>query len=153
MMEQFIQKKKFPTVIGWLLVGVLFGPHLLNLFSIDIMDSSWFKYGGIAGKMCLGVLVVINLRWEKLKKTGGDVIKLTLSQISGSSIVAAILCKFFNISLLIALLIVNIFITLAPRPPLAVRQQYKPVGLLRDTAATVVLTDSVLSNIVFYTII
>lgn len=155
---KFIQEKlKFPSILGWLFTGAILGPNLLNVFSSDVMESFWFVYFAIGAQLLIGAMVGVNLRWQQLKDTGSDILKLTLSQMSGSFvvvfIVAAIICTILDIPILIALLFANISIALAPGPVLGIMNQYKTSGPLTKIMTPVACTDSVLASLIFFTII
>lgn len=156
-MGNIARKFKIPAVIAWLITGIILGPNLLNLFSQKIIDTNWHGSIAILCHMTVGSLIGVNLRWEDLKKTGSDIVKLNLFQVSGSFIVVFIvayfICKIFNISILIALLIASISVTLAPAPPVTIIEQYKTKGPLTNTIIPITMTDSIISSIIFYTMI
>ena len=39
---KLISKLKLPSILGWLIAGMLIGPHALNLLGGSVLDSQWF---------------------------------------------------------------------------------------------------------------
>lgn len=35
-------KIKLPAILGWLIIGMFFGPHALGLMSQPILDAMWY---------------------------------------------------------------------------------------------------------------
>ncbi len=152
-----VKRMKLPAIIGWLISGAILGPNLINLYNVNIMDAAWFGFVAMTAQTIVGVMIGMNLQWKKIKGNGLDIVKLNLFQILGSFILvfisAALICKIFDIPILIALLFANISIALAPGPALFVINQYKAKGPLADTIGPIAATDSLLSGIIFYSII
>lgn len=40
---KLISKLKLPSILGWLIVGMIFGPHALGLMPQEVMDALWYK--------------------------------------------------------------------------------------------------------------
>ena len=40
---RLISKIKLPAILGWLIIGMLSGPHALNLMSQPVLDVVWYK--------------------------------------------------------------------------------------------------------------
>ncbi len=38
---KLISKVKLPSILGWLIAGMIVGPHALKLINSDILDSGW----------------------------------------------------------------------------------------------------------------
>ena len=43
LMGKLISKLKLPAILGWLIAGMLIGPHALNLLGSPILESGWFS--------------------------------------------------------------------------------------------------------------
>lgn len=39
---KLVQKFKLPAILGWLVVGMIVGPHALGLLSETVMLASWY---------------------------------------------------------------------------------------------------------------
>ena len=42
---KLIAKVKLPTILGWLIAGVIFGPYLAGIVTFDITDALWYRIG------------------------------------------------------------------------------------------------------------
>ena len=42
-MELRKEKIKMPSILGWLIVGMIFGPHAINLMPQFILSAGWYK--------------------------------------------------------------------------------------------------------------
>lgn len=40
---KLVSKLKLPAILGWLIAGIVFGPYLAGVVSLDITDSVWYK--------------------------------------------------------------------------------------------------------------
>ena len=40
---KLITKIKMPSILGWLIVGMLFGPHALRLLPQDVLTAGWYQ--------------------------------------------------------------------------------------------------------------
>ena len=39
---KLISKLKLPSILGWLIAGMIIGPHAVNLLGNSVLDSKWF---------------------------------------------------------------------------------------------------------------
>lgn len=40
---KLIAKLKMPSILGWLIVGMILGPHAVGLMPQEVIDSQWYK--------------------------------------------------------------------------------------------------------------
>lgn len=40
---KLMAKIKMPSILGWLIVGMIFGPHAINLMPQFILSAGWYK--------------------------------------------------------------------------------------------------------------
>ena len=40
---KLISKLKLPSILGWLIAGMILGPHALSFISNDLLDAVWYK--------------------------------------------------------------------------------------------------------------
>ena len=40
---KLISKLRLPAILGWLIVGMILGPHAVGLLSNDILNAGWFE--------------------------------------------------------------------------------------------------------------
>jgi Kef-type K+ transport system membrane component KefB len=70
------KKVRLPSITGFLLAGVLAGPHVLNLLTEESLPQLWF-----IDQICLSVIALAagaELRWETLERTQRQVISSRL---------------------------------------------------------------------------
>ena len=39
---KLISKLKLPSILGWLIIGIVTGPHAMNLLGNSVLNSKWF---------------------------------------------------------------------------------------------------------------
>ena len=70
---KLVSKIKLPSIIGWLITGMIIGPHALNFMNSSIMDAQWFHVLSNIGEMLVGILIGTELVIEELKKSGKQI--------------------------------------------------------------------------------
>lgn len=40
---RLVSKIKLPSILGWLIIGMLCGPYALGLISQPVLDAVWYK--------------------------------------------------------------------------------------------------------------
>ena len=40
---KLVSKIKLPSILGWLIIGMLFGPHAFGLIRQPVLDAMWYK--------------------------------------------------------------------------------------------------------------
>ena len=54
-----------PPILGWLVAGMVLGPHLLNVFSQPLMDSLWYTTLEHILECTLGLMIGTELPVEQ----------------------------------------------------------------------------------------
>ena len=44
---KLISRLRLPSILGWLITGMVLGPHALGLLNNNVLDSGWFEYFGM----------------------------------------------------------------------------------------------------------
>lgn len=65
---KLISKLKLPSILGWLIIGMFFGPHALNIISYEVLDTVWYKTIIMWMQCAFGLMLGTELVWKKLKK-------------------------------------------------------------------------------------
>lgn len=154
-----------PRLIGYLLVGILFGPHLLGLFSASLIDQKL----GLITDIALAIIAFSiggSLRYENLRKMEGTVLIVTITQAVGAGLVVtfamAVLLLFTSgLSLAdatywthyfsVALVIGAVSVATAPAAILSLVREYRAKGPLTSVTLGIVALDDALA-ILFYTV-
>lgn len=80
---KLISKIKLPSILGWLIVGMLFGPHAAGLMSQPVLDAGWYKTISMWMQCAFGLMLGTELVWKKLKSYGKGLIVTTMTQSLG----------------------------------------------------------------------
>ncbi len=75
-----LSKIKLPAILGWLIAGIVLGPYLGQLVSLDFINNTWFKIVIHAFELFAGLMIGRELNLQKLKKTGTQILVTTLFQ-------------------------------------------------------------------------
>lgn len=152
-----ISKLKLPAILGWLLAGMVLGPHAINLLNQDILDLTIYKRVINMLECTVGLMIGTELIWKKIKKAGKQIIITTLTQSLGTfffvTLVFSIVFYFMNIPLYLAFLFGGIALATAPAPVLSIVREFKTNGLVTKTLIPMAALDDMVGVIVFFTII
>lgn len=65
---KLIAKVKLPSILGWLIAGMLIGPHALNLLGNSVLDSAWFGVLESLLECIVGLMIGTELIWSQIKR-------------------------------------------------------------------------------------
>lgn len=103
---KLITKVKMPSILGWLIVGMIFGPHALGLMPQEVMDSSWYKLIITWMQCSFGLMLGTELIWKKIRSYGKALMITTLTQSLGTfafvSLMFAIVFHFAGVPVYLA---------------------------------------------------
>lgn len=98
---KLMTKIKMPSILGWLIVGMLLGPHAVKLMPESVLNAGWYKIIIMWMQCAFGVMLGSELIWSKLKTSGKALIITTLTQSLGTfaivSLAFGIVFYFANI--------------------------------------------------------
>lgn len=40
---KLVSKLKLPAILGWLIAGMILGPHAISLMNQELLDASWYQ--------------------------------------------------------------------------------------------------------------
>ena len=127
-----ISKLKLPSILGWLLAGMILGPHALSLINNEILDAVWYQTIVHILECAVGLMIGTELVWNKIKKSGRSIIITTLTQSLGTfivvSLVFGIVFWLSDIPLYLAFLFGGIALATAPAPALSIVREFKTKG-------------------------
>ncbi|HKM23933.1 MAG TPA: cation:proton antiporter [Erysipelothrix sp.] len=153
---KLVQKFKLPAILGWLVVGMIVGPHALGLLSETVMLASWYTVLMSVLEVGVGCLIGSELVIKQLKKSGKQIVITTLFQSLGTfllvTLVFGIIFKVVGIPVYVALLFGGIALATAPAPALSIVQEFKTKGPVTDTLIPMAVLDDVVAILVFFTI-
>ncbi len=154
---KLVSKIKLPAILGWLIAGMILGPHALGLMNSEILDATWYHSIVSILECAVGLLIGTELVWNKIKKTGKQIIITTLTQSLGTffvvSLVFGIVFYFTNIPLYLAFIFGGIALATAPAPALSIVREFKTDGPVTNTLIPMAALDDMVGVIVFFTTI
>ena len=70
---KLISKLRLPAILGWLIVGMILGPHAVGLLSNDILYAGWFEFIESVLECTVGLMIGTELLWNQMKKAGKQI--------------------------------------------------------------------------------
>lgn len=154
MVGKLVSKLKLPSILGWLLTGMIIGPHALNWINGSILDSGWFHVLSNVGEVLVGMLIGAELIVEELKKSGKQILTICFFEGMTAFIVVTIAFLIFtDIPISIALIFGAIALATAPAPSLSIVKEYNAKGPVSKTLIPLAALDDVLALIIFFLVI
>ena len=154
---KLISKLKLPSILGWLIAGMVLGPHALSLVNSALLDAVWYQSAVHILECAVGLMIGTELVWKRIKKSGRSIIITTLTQSLGTfllvSLVFGIVFYFTNIPLYLAFLFGGIALATAPAPALSIVREFKTKGPVTSTLIPMAALDDIVGCIVFFTTI
>lgn len=154
---KLVSKIKLPAILGWLLVGMIFGPHLAGIVSLEILDMSSYKIFIKVFECFAGVMIGGEIIFKKLKSYGKQIVIITLFQSLGTfAIVTAVFSVIFlimDIPIYLAFIFGGIALATAPAPALSIVNEFKTDGPVTKTLIPMAALDDVVGVVVFFTVI
>ena len=147
-MGKLVSLIKLPNVTGYLIAGLLIGPHILKFIPANAVSNM-----GVISEVALGI-IAFNIGSEfsikQLKKLGSRIMILTLAQSFGAfAVVLAVLALLLKQPFPFSLVIAAIATATAPAATVLVIKQYKAKGPVVDTLLPVVALDDAVCIIAF----
>ena len=154
---KLVSKIKLPAILGWLLTGMILGPHALGLVNDAILDAQWYHIIVNILECAVGLLIGTELVWKKIKTTGKQIIITTLTQSLGTFFVVTLLFGvvfyFTSIPLYLAVIFGGIALSTAPAPALSIVREFNTDGPVTKTLIPMAALDDMVAVIVFFTTI
>lgn len=154
---KLVSKIKLPSILGWLITGMILGPHALSLMNQEILDAKWYEILIPILECTVGLMIGTELVWNKIKKSGKAIIITTLTQSLGTfiivSLIFGIVLKIMNLPLYLAFIFGGIALATAPAPALSIVREFKTKGPVTNTLIPMAALDDIVGCIVFFTTI
>lgn len=153
---KLISKLKLPSILGWLIIGMFFGPHALNIISYEVLDTVWYKTIIMWMQCAFGLMLGTELVWKKLKNYGKGLIFTTLTQSLGTfllvTLVFGIIFGVTGVPIYLAFVFGGIALATAPAPALSIVKEFHASGPVTDTLLPMAVLDDVVAIVVFFTV-
>jgi len=155
-----MEKIKFPRITGYIIIGVLLSPSLLNIISAATIENL-----DIMTNIALGIIAFLiggSLNLEPIRKLGRSIAWITPLQSLGAWLIVTLLLTFLSPLILnipnatlsqtyfpMAFIIGAISCATAPAATMAIIHEYKASGPLTTTLLAVVALDDAIAVIAF----
>ncbi|MEG2380554.1 MAG: cation:proton antiporter [Oscillospiraceae bacterium] len=154
---KLVSKIQLPAILGWLVAGMILGPHAFGLVNTEMLDASWFQNIVHVLECAVGLMIGSELVWNKIKKSGTQIIITTLTQSLGTffvvSLVFGIVFYFTGVPLYLALIFGGIALATAPAPALSIVREFKTDGPVTKTLIPMAALDDMVGVVVFFSVI
>lgn len=151
-----ISKLKLPSILGWLIIGMVFGPHALGIISQEVLDVEWYKAVIMWMQCAFGLMLGTELVWKKLKNYGKGLIVTTLTQSLETfflvTLVFGIIFGLTGVPIYLAFIFGGIALATAPAPALSIVNEFHAKGPVTDTLLPMAVLDDVVAIVVFFTV-
>jgi len=138
---------KLPSIIGFMIFGVVLGPSFLNLLSSPIQQNLSFITDIALGFVALSI--GMELKFASLRKLGKGIVYIILFESFAAYIFVFTGLYFFTRDLPLSMLFAAVAPASAPAGTVAVIQEYKAKGNLTKALFAVVGFDDGLGIIIF----
>lgn len=139
---------KLPNVTGYILSGILIGPHCLKWIDASMVESMSFVTDVALAFIAFGVGKYFT--WDTLKTSGARVMIITVFEaLAAAAAITAAMLLIFHLPLSFSLLLGAIGAATAPASTLMTIRQYKAKGHFVDTILQVVALDDAVALLAF----
>ncbi len=138
---------RFPNVTGYLLIGLLVGPYVLNLIGEKDIQSLKIITNAALGFIAFSIGGEFKI--STLKRLGKNIVVITLFQAIITSALTLIVLWLVGTPMPIALCLCAIAAATAPAATLMVVKQYKAKGPVTETLLPVVALDDAIGLMIF----
>ncbi|MGN1099639.1 MAG: cation:proton antiporter [Christensenellales bacterium] len=154
---KLVSKLKLPAILGWLIAGVVFGPYLAGVVTLDVTDSLWYKTFIKIFECFAGVMIGREIIFKKIAKSGKQIIGITFVQSIGTflfvSTVFAVVFLIADIPVYLAFVFGGIALATAPAPALSIVNEYHTNGPVTRTLLPLAAIDDIIGVVVFFSVI
>lgn len=154
---KLISKLKLPAILGWLIAGMMLGPHALGLLGDSLLGAVWFNTVEHLLECIVGLMIGTELIWSKLKKAGKQILVTTITESLGTfvvvSLVFGIIFWVSDIPIYLAFLFGGIALATAPAPSLSVVNEFKTSGPVTRTLIPMAALDDLVGALVFFLLV
>ena len=149
-------KLKMPAVLGFLMAGMAFGPHALNLLTQEILDHPAYHILMSFLECGMGLMLGSEMVWRKMRSYGKQIVVITLAQSLMTFVVvsAAFSAIFYwtGLPVFLGLIFGGIALATAPAPALSIVTEYKTDGPVTKTLIPLAVIDDVIAICVFLSV-
>lgn len=150
-------KLKMPSILGWLLAGMILGPHAFNVLNEATLNAVWFQSVIHILECAVGLMIGTEIIWRNIKKSGNMIIVTTLTESIGTFIIVtatfALIFWLTDIPLYLSAIFGGIALATAPAPSLSIVKEFKTDGPVTKTLIPMAALDDIVGVVIFFTVI
>lgn len=154
---KLVAKLRLPSILGWLLTGMVLGPYALGLVNNALMSTGGYQVLLSFLEIGLGMIIGGELIFKELKKTGKNIVVITLFQSFTTFIIVSlffgIIFYYLAIPVYLAFVFGSIALATAPAPALSIVKEFKTKGPVTNTLIPLAALDDIVAIIVFFSLI
>ena len=154
---KLVSKLKLPSILGWLITGMVFGPHAFAVMNQETLDAGWYQIVVHVLECAVGLMIGTELVWNKIKRSGKSIVITTLTQSLGTffvvSLVFGVVFYLSDILVYLAFIFGGIALATAPAPALSIVREFNTKGPVTGTLIPMSALDYIVGCIVFFTTI
>ncbi len=144
---RLVKQIKLPSLIGFMLIGVLLGPSVLNV--LGSVKQEHLSFLTEIALSFVALSIGLELNFSSIKKLGKGIFWIIIAESFGTFIIVSTLIFLITKNLPLALILGGIAPASAPEGTVAVIQEFKAKGKLTKTLYAVVGFDDGLGIIIF----
>lgn len=153
---KLVSKIKLPAILGWLITGMILGPHAVGLIGDQLLSTSWYQTLLSIFECAMGLMIGSELVLKELKKSGKQIIVATIFQSLTTFFVVTLffgtIFYFTNMPLYVAFIFGGIALATAPAPALSIVKEFKADGPVTRTLIPMAALDDIVAIVVFFSI-
>lgn len=154
---KLVSKLKLPSILGWLITGMVFGPHAFTVMNQETLDAGWYQIVVHVLECAVGLMIGTELVWNKIKRSGKSIVITTLTQSLGTffvvSLVFGVVFYLSDIPVYLAFIFGGIALATAPASALSIVREFNTKGPVTGTLIPMAALDDIVGCIVFFTTI
>ena len=154
---KLVARLKLPSILGWLIAGMIIGPHAVGLLSASVLDAPWFGVLESVFECLFGLMIGTELIWKRMEKAGPQILVTTITESLGTflvvSLVFGVIFSFTGTPLYMAFLFGGIALATAPAPSLSVVSALKTDGPVTRTLIPMAALDDLVGALVFFLVV
>lgn len=154
---KLIARFRLPAILGWLITGIVIGPHALNLLSSSVLDSGWFTGAESLLECVFGLMIGTEMIWSQMKKAGPQILVTTVTESLGTFLVVSavfgVIFWFTGVPVYLAFMFGGIALATAPAPSLSVVSSLRTDGPVTRTLIPMAALDDLVGALVFFLVI
>ena len=154
---KLVSKLKLPSILGWLIAGMVLGPHAVNLLSDSLLNAGWYTVTESILECTVGLMIGTELIWNQIKQSGKQIVVTTITESLGTfivvSLVFGVIFYFTGVPVYLAFMFGGIALATAPAPSLSIVNEMHTNGPVTKTLIPMAALDDLVGALVFFTVI